>query len=91
MLTWQWSPSKPVSSQSQVYSLMPSAQRPPFWHGSGSHSSMFTSQSWPVKPARQVQLYSLTPSRHVALFWHRPQAHSSKSWLQWLPEKPGLQ
>lgn len=43
------------SEHKHWYRSMPSTQTPPFWHGFDSHSSRFTSQNGPPKPAAHVK------------------------------------
>lgn len=58
---------------------MKSTQAAPFWHGSGSHSSMFTSHWGPVKPGRQLQWKLLSWSVQVPLYKQGSLSHSLTS------------
>ena len=51
----------------------------PFMHGDEPHSSGFTSQLKPAKPAAHTQLYAHVWSKHVAPFRHGADEHSSSS------------
>ena len=72
----------------QVYSLTPSRQVPPCWHGNEAHSSTSWVQFCPLQPPAQTQRYVLIPSKHCAPFWQKPKLHSSTSWSQVAPVKP---
>ena len=51
----------------------------PFMHGDEPHSSGFTSQLKPLKPAAHTQLYANVWSKHMPQFRHGADEHLSSA------------